>query len=218
MTLGKLGMVLWLLMQGAAPPTAPTTPTSTASPSGTAPSTPPGGLQSMFPTAGIPGGSSPTLPLPSQTGPKSPTSTSEHVDKKSDTVKPTDSAPAVEDVPPQPLPAGAAVPPPALPPAKVPERFQPGDIIWPAVGLVALLIAGAMLFTAFKRWREREAKSGYSIHAELMAYREARDAGDMTEEEYQKVFEKLSGKIKQQGGVAASEGPSSPPPSPPAGS
>lgn len=189
-------------------PTASTRPKSTMASRPTR-AIPTDQLPSMFPTttAGMSPGLRPMIPLVTTTAPANPAPT---MVQSGTPPAPRQEATAATT----PAPPGGVVTPTASAAKQQPsKKAQPGDIVLPALGLVAVLIAGALLFAAFKRWRERDEKADFSVHAELMAYREARDAGEMTEEEYQRVFAKLSGKIKQP--PEPPKGETGPPPSKP---
>lgn len=105
-------------------------------------------------------------------------------------------------------------PPLAPVPGPRPAKPQVGDILHPALWFAGVLLLAALAFAWLRRLRKLEEQSPEDqAHAQLATFRQMRDDGEMTEEEFKKVLLKLQGKIKP---GADGDGPAAPAPAPPA--
>jgi hypothetical protein len=84
---------------------------------------------------------------------------------------------------------GVAAPPPA--------GIQFGDILIPALFLVAILVAGAFVLAWLKRNRQRGDVVTTTASDQLATFRHAYEEGEMTPEEFKKVKARLTEKLRE---------------------
>lgn len=86
------------------------------------------------------------------------------------------------------------------------------EFLWGSVGLVAALIAGAVVIYLVDKWRKQEAMAGKSSGGELTDFRAMFERGELTEAEYNKLREKVASRVKPKPGTApAGPSPGAPP-------
>jgi hypothetical protein len=68
-------------------------------------------------------------------------------------------------------------------------RFK---IFWATLGLVGALLAFAVIVSLLERWRKRSGLEGMSAGDQLTHFRELRDKGSITEEEYERIRAQLT--------------------------
>ncbi|HMP01881.1 MAG TPA: hypothetical protein PKD86_06650 [Gemmatales bacterium] len=90
------------------------------------------------------------------------------------------------------------LPPRPTKPVQVERRI--GALVEPALWLVGALLLGAVGIAVLKKMQRPEPTDPEAVvHAQLAAFRAAHEAGEMTTEEFKKVKEKLTPKIKEMG-------------------
>lgn len=83
------------------------------------------------------------------------------------------------------------------------EGGQVGQILTPALWMAGVLLAGAILLTILKRIQSRrEAAQPVSAQEQLAQFRAARDKGEISADEYQRLKALLAGQIREQPVVA----------------
>lgn len=71
-------------------------------------------------------------------------------------------------------------------------------ILWPTLGLVAVFLVGAVVFSLLDRWRKRNRIEGMSAGDQLTHFRELRDKGTITQEEYERIRSQLAGDLRKE--------------------
>ena len=91
------------------------------------------------------------------------------------------------------------------------DPFRQPEVIWGTAGLAVALLAGAVVIWSVDRWRKRSVRTTDATQ-ELTDFRGMYERGEITEVEYEKLRDRVSGRVKR-----ASIAPSAPPaPSAPA--
>lgn len=142
-----------------------------------------------------PGGEAKQPPEKTQekaSGKDTPTQTGQDLPPK-DAAQP----PANQDQPVIPI----APPPGANQAVKVqepPGKFQIGTILEPALWLIGILTAGALMIAWLKKNRDRPLGTvTLTANQQLTAFRDSLEEGDMTEDEFKKVKALLADKIRK---------------------
>jgi len=91
------------------------------------------------------------------------------------------------------------------------DPFRQPEVIWGTAGLAVALLVGALVIWLVDRWRKKSNTAADTI-AELTDFRGMYERGEITEEEYNKLRTRVSGRMKQ-----APVAPTAAPPIPPAG-
>lgn len=105
-----------------------------------------------------------------------------------------------------PLPAIAPPPwadvPPGPPPAGPPKPLLENTEFLIACGLMALvLFGGAFILSYFDRRRKRQEAAFTDTTAQLESYRELYESGEITGGEYQRLRERVAGRMKREVGL-----------------
>ena len=113
-------------------------------------------------------------------------------------------------------------------PVPLPKPPPPGDLFdrpefwWGTGGLVAALIAGAVVISYVDRWRKRQALADQAESGEeLTGFRAMFERGEITEAEYAKLRQKVAARVKTPakpaagGEAAAGADPTAAPPAAP---
>jgi hypothetical protein len=108
------------------------------------------------------------------------------------------------------LPAPAAKPEQAVQqapaaPAEPPKKYGFGDVLEPALWLAGALLLAALAYKIIGMVREsrrRKTSQDDSVHGQLAQFRHAYEHGEMSEQEFQRVHKLLTGKVKQDAGLA----------------
>lgn len=67
-------------------------------------------------------------------------------------------------------------------------------LLWAGFALVAALLVGAIALAWVERWRRRMQSSVVSAADELVAYRLSYERGELSEVEYQRIRDRLTGR------------------------
>jgi hypothetical protein len=70
------------------------------------------------------------------------------------------------------------------------------DVIWGTAGLALALLAGALLVYMADRWRKKSAAQGVDTSQELTGFRKMFERGEITEEEYTKLRDRVAKRVK----------------------
>jgi hypothetical protein len=101
------------------------------------------------------------------------------------------------------------------PPAKGSPLDRP-EILWGSAGLVAALLVGAVVIYVVDKWRRRTAMNDPDGGAELSDYRAMLESGEISRAEYEKLRQKVAGRVKGAEAAPAvantEEKPAAPPP------
>ena len=76
------------------------------------------------------------------------------------------------------------------------DPFRQPEVIWGTAGLAVALLAGALVIWAVDRWRKRATQSTNNLQ-ELTDFRAMYERGEITEEEYAKLRNRVSGRVRQ---------------------
>ena len=113
-------------------------------------------------------------------------------------------------------------------------RKQQEDVVqsvnfWLTIGLLmTILLGGAVVLSLTERWRKRQAQPTRGGLGELSLYREMYEDGELDEEEYRAIRDRLAAELKGrppapvpvkgvgEASGASPDGPPVPPPEPPA--
>jgi hypothetical protein len=76
------------------------------------------------------------------------------------------------------------------------DPFRNPDVIWGTAGLALALLAGAFLVYVADRWRKKAAARDIDSSRELTEFRRMFEHGEITEEEYAKLREKVAERVK----------------------
>lgn len=106
-------------------------------------------------------------------------------------------------------------------PARGGDPLQSPEVIWGVAGLTVALLVGAAVIYAVDKWRKRAALGPTEVDATdaLTTYREMHRNGEITDEEYAKLRDKVAAKVKTaplKPPAADSTRPATPPFLPPA--
>ena len=91
------------------------------------------------------------------------------------------------------------------------DPFRQPEVIWGTAGLALALLAGAFVIWLVDRWRKQSTKTTNSAE-ELTDFRGMYERGEITEEEYVRLRNRVSGRMKQ--APAAPAAPTATPPAP----
>jgi hypothetical protein len=100
------------------------------------------------------------------------------------------------------------------PPAILLAEIVKFRIFWYTLGLVGALLVGAFLVWVLERWRKRSGTEGLSAGDQLSHFRELRDQGTITQEEYERIRARLAGTIRREMNVPPPVLPAVPPAAP----
>jgi hypothetical protein len=105
------------------------------------------------------------------------------------------------------------------------DPFRKPEVIWGTAGMAVALLAGALAIWLVDRWRKKAEREGDRTVGELTDFRGMYERGEITEEEYARLRDKVASRVKVEkapppsaaappGGTAP---PQPPPPTPPGG-
>jgi hypothetical protein len=79
-------------------------------------------------------------------------------------------------------------------------RFSPADfsILWACLLLMGLVLVGAVVITLVQRWRGRNTEEHLSTGDQLAHFRSLYEAGDLSEEEYDRIRALLGDRLRQE--------------------
>jgi hypothetical protein len=96
------------------------------------------------------------------------------------------------------------------------DPFRRPEVIWGTAGLALALLAGAVVIYAVDRWRKRAAAEPANAAGELTDFRGMYERGEITEEEYARLRNKVADRVKTPSKPVAAGGPAPlAPPRPP---
>ena len=101
-----------------------------------------------------------------------------------------------------------------------PSPFERPEIIWGMLGIAAALLAGALVVYLVDRWRKRDAMRDRESATELSDFRQMYERGEITEEEYTRLRQKVAERVKKPapaGPTSTTPSVSTPTPNPAAG-
>jgi hypothetical protein len=81
--------------------------------------------------------------------------------------------------------------------------FDRPEIIWATAGIVAALLAGAVVVKLVDHWRKKGLAPAGQSADELTEYRELFESGEITEDEYKRLRQQLADRVKHPPAVAA---------------
>jgi|GEM_PF-2756776 len=87
-----------------------------------------------------------------------------------------------------------------------PRSWDP-RLLWTTLALVAIIVIGAMAVAVLDRWRKRAAPPTFDASDQLAQFRELYDKGELSEQEFERIRERLSGKIREDMGMSTSAAP-----------
>ena len=101
-------------------------------------------------------------------------------------------------------------------PAVREDPLRSPEAIWGVAGLTIALLVGAVVIYAVDQWRKRAERGPTEADATaaLTGYRELHESGEITDEEYAKLRDKVAAKVKV---PAAPKPDPTRPPAPPGG-
>jgi len=76
------------------------------------------------------------------------------------------------------------------------DPFRNPDVIWGIAGLALALLAGAFLVYLTDKWRKRVAAQSVDTSQELTEFRRMFERGEITEEEYAKLRDRVAQRVK----------------------
>jgi len=71
-------------------------------------------------------------------------------------------------------------------------------IFWATLGLVTALIVFAIIVAITQRWRKRSPTEGLTAGDQLSHFRELRDRGEITAEEFERIRAQLAGDLRKE--------------------
>src|SRR5205823_4430113 len=72
-------------------------------------------------------------------------------------------------------------------------------LLFSSLALIAVLLAGAMLIYLTDRWRRRlNSKTTGDVNQQLSTFRELYERGELSREEFERIREKLTGRLRQE--------------------
>jgi hypothetical protein len=87
-----------------------------------------------------------------------------------------------------------------------PKDAVKSDALWITVGLLALvLVVGAVVITAVDRWRKRTTPFDKDALKEGSNFREMYEAGEITHAEYERIRNKMAGRVRNTVGLKPTE-------------
>jgi hypothetical protein len=92
------------------------------------------------------------------------------------------------------------------------DPLRSPEVIWGVAGLTISLLVGAAVIYAVDQWRKRAAAGSTDADAtnSLTTYRTMYENGEITEEEYTKLRNKVADKVKQQPVAPKPDAPAAP--------
>jgi hypothetical protein len=93
-------------------------------------------------------------------------------------------------------------------------------LLWATLILVGVILVGAAVIAWLDRWRKRASPPSVDTHAQLAHFQELYERGTLSQEEFEHIRSRLSGKLRQEldlpqaPGADEADGPV-PPASPP---
>jgi hypothetical protein len=66
-------------------------------------------------------------------------------------------------------------------------------LLWAAVALVGVVLAGALIITWADRWRRRAAEDSSTATDHLVSFRDLYEKGELSKEEYERILDRMSG-------------------------
>jgi hypothetical protein len=76
------------------------------------------------------------------------------------------------------------------------DPLRSPEVIWGTAGLALALLAGALLVYLTDRWRKRNSRLPMDAAAELTEFRRMFDRGEITEEEYVRLRDRVAQRVK----------------------
>jgi hypothetical protein len=76
------------------------------------------------------------------------------------------------------------------------DPFRNPDVIWGTAGLALALLAGALLVYVADRWRKKSASQAVDTSQELTEFRRMFERGEITEEEYARLRDRVAQRVK----------------------
>jgi hypothetical protein len=76
------------------------------------------------------------------------------------------------------------------------DPFRQPEVIWGTAGLAVALLAGALVIWSVDRWRKRSIRTTDAAQ-ELTDFRGMYERGEITEAEYEKLRDRVSGRVKR---------------------
>jgi hypothetical protein len=96
------------------------------------------------------------------------------------------------------------------------DPFRQPEVIWGTAGLALALLAGALVIWLVDRWRKQSTTTTNTAE-ELTEFRGMYERGEITEEEYVRLRNRVSGRMKQASAAPDADGsPATPTPVAPA--
>jgi hypothetical protein len=78
------------------------------------------------------------------------------------------------------------------------DPFREPEVIWGTIGLMVALLVGAFFVWLVDRWRKKSAVgSGSDAKEELTDFRAMYESGEITQDEYVRLRERVSERVKQ---------------------
>lgn len=96
------------------------------------------------------------------------------------------------------------------------DPFRQPEIIWGTAGLAVALFAGAFLVWIVDRWRKRNVVRAIDSTTELTNFRQMYEQGEITEEEYVKLRNRVADRVKPATGPPPPDAGAPPNPASPA--
>ena len=77
------------------------------------------------------------------------------------------------------------------------DPFRQPEVIWGTAGLALALLGGALVIWLVDRWRKKATATTTNTAEELTDFRGMYERGEITEEEYVRLRNKVSGRMKE---------------------
>ena len=77
-----------------------------------------------------------------------------------------------------------------------PRGWDP-RLLWTTLALAAIIVVGAGLVALLDRWRKRAAPAIFDANDQLAHFRELYDKGELSQEEFERIRERLGQQIRQ---------------------
>jgi hypothetical protein len=103
-------------------------------------------------------------------------------------------------------------------PVSRPAKLAPGELLWAALPLIGILLAGALVLYVVDRWRKRNRAARENASApsdQLSHFRSLYEQGEMSREEFESIRTLLTGRLRQELNVPAAPAVSPPAAEPP---
>jgi hypothetical protein len=88
-----------------------------------------------------------------------------------------------------------------------PPRSWDPRLLWTTLAFVAIIVIGAIAVAVLDRWRKRAVPPTFDANDQLAQFRELYDKGELSEQEFERIRERLGGKIREDLGVPAAAAP-----------